>query len=165
MAQQTALIIHELMDNPIAWKEKGDGVYITNGYYLVALDGTRYGMASATYLADGAERDSLCKAVEVWKDETGWEPAPIAPVEQPGRRVSIAPDAYIKSAYEDFARTIRSTHKSFVVHKDVTVLSAQIQQAITQLDSIIRPMERIEGKAKWVSQSQSIATIWKNLSS
>lgn len=146
MSQQTALIVHELMDQPDAWREKGDNT-ISNGYYIVALDGSRYGMGVSTYASDGAQRDSLLKAVDAWKEETGWQPKVAKPEDHSANGpVRMAPDAYIQKAYEEFARAMRSAHKSFLVHKDASVLHSLMSQGIAKLDSIIRPMERIEGK-------------------
>lgn len=146
MTQQTALIVHELMDQPDAWREKSDGI-ISNGYYIVSLDGCRYGMGVSTYHADAFEKESLMKAVDAWKMETGWKPKEVKQQDYSVQgRVYIAPDAYIRQAYEEFSRAIRGAHKSFVVHKDTSVLNSLISKAIEKLDSLIRPMEKIEGK-------------------
>lgn len=147
MTQQTALIIHDLMDQPEAWREKSDST-ITNGYYIVALDGGKYGMGASTYQADTAEKECLLKAVDVWKLETNWKPKAVqAQDHSAAGRVYLAPDAYIRQAYEEFARAIRSANKSFIVHQDTSVLKSLLSKAIETLDSIIRPMEKIEGKS------------------
>lgn len=144
--KQTALIVHELMGNPDGWREAGDS--ITNGYYTVALNGSRYGMGASAYQADGTERDSLNRALDCWKKETGWQPAekPATMDKEPTRRGAMAPDLFIREAYEKFARSIRSNHRSFIMHGDSSVLSCSIQEAISALDLVLRPMEKIEGK-------------------
>lgn len=147
MTQQVALIVHHLMDEPERFIEKENS--ITNGYYEVKLDGSSYGMGAAFYPADGAARNMLMKAIESWKSDTGWVPKEESASSGnilTGARVAIVPDAYIRGAYEEFARSIKKAHTSFHVHGDNSVFSSLVQQAISKLDSILRPMERIEGR-------------------
>lgn len=148
MTQTTALIVHELMSEPDRFRDNGNGS-VSNGYYMVNMDGTRFGMGSASYAADGAERETLLKAVDFWKEQTGWVPPKtedeIAAKEHRGRAVMTA-ETYSKSALEDFARAIRSHHKSYMVHKDATVLSKGIENAIMALDLLLRPISAMEGK-------------------
>lgn len=147
MSQQIALIVHQVMDAPYQWSEKKDGT-ITNGYYEVALDGARYGMGAASYVASEAEKGIFLRAINIWKEETGWQPKEVKAADGalPSGRVSIAPDAYIRSSYEEFTRAIRAIARSFTVHGESGILSAQIQTALENLDKVLRPMERIEGK-------------------
>lgn len=151
MTQTTALIVHELMDSPEKFTDRGNGT-VSNGYYMVALDGSRFGMGTASYQADGAQREMLTKAVSAWKAETGW----VAP-ESSGnsdsasgesRRGRISPEVFMREAYETFSRQIRNHHRSFMMHKDATVLSNGIQNAIMTLDTILKPVEAIEGRKK-----------------
>lgn len=149
MTQQTALITHALIDEPKKWRENVAAGTITNGYYLVALDGSRYGMGASTYQTDGAEREVLIRALNIWKDETGWTPPPVAGVNQVEERAHAprqSPDQYLRHEYEKFASTVRSAHKSWRVHDDARVFEAQIQNAITELDTAIRPVTRLERK-------------------
>lgn len=145
MSQQTALIVHQLMDNPESFVEK-DGV-VSNGYYSVSIDGSRYGMGISMYQADGTDRQILEKAMAEWKEDTGWAPKEITHKEKPvSGRVIISPEVFIRQAYEEFSKSIRSHYRSFVVHSDANVLSIGIQQAIAKLDQAMCPMEKIEGK-------------------
>lgn len=147
MTQTVALLVHQLMDVPERWKEK-NGDIITDGYHEVWLDGSRYGMGAASYAAGGSERDMLLRAVAMWKRETGWVPKMSEEEEVETQRAPslLAPDAYIRQYYEEFARAVRSAQRSYVVHGEAHVLNSHIQQALSKLDSFLRPMERIEGK-------------------
>lgn len=148
MSQQIALIVHHIMDEPDKFVERNDSV--TNGYYEVRLDGTRYGMGAASYVADGAEREMLLRAVAIWKEDTGWQPKQInaadSGIAPQSRRIGILPDVFIRQAYEEFAHAVKAAQKSFVVHSDTSVMMALIQKAISKLDAVLRPMEKIEGK-------------------
>lgn len=147
MSQQTALIVHQLMDAPEGFIE--DNGIISNGYYKIALDGTRYGMGAAMYQCDGAERDMMQKAIGEWKLDTGWVPKEVKAAmqaEQLAARPITTPDTFIRKGYEEFAKAVRSNLKSFMVHSDPNVLKAGLQQAVEKLDQVICPMEKIEGK-------------------
>lgn len=147
MSQTTAMIVHHLMDMPDSFLEK-NGV-VSNGYYSVSLDGSRYGMGISMYQAEGEEKCALEKAMQEWKRDTGWQPEPVMPLkvsENQATRTAILPDVFIRQGYEAFARTIKSHHRSFKVHADSHVFSAGVQEAITKLDQIVCPMEKIEGR-------------------
>lgn len=147
MTAQIALIVHELMDNPDGWHEK-DSETISNGYYTLSVMGSRYGMGTASYQASGAERDILMRALDCWKTETGWQPKTTKSAQETASRgrVALQPDVFIRDGYEKFAQVVRSNLRSFVMHGDANVFSSSIQEAISKLDSILRPMEKIEGK-------------------
>lgn len=147
MSQTIALLVHQLMDCPEKWKEKTAEI-IHDGYHEVWLDGSRYGMGAASYGATGSDRDMILRAVAMWKRATGWMPRVQQEEEdEPEQnRVSLAPDGYIRQYYEEFARSIRSAQKSYVVHGEAHVMNSHIQQALSKLDSSLRPMEQIEGK-------------------
>lgn len=145
MTQATALIVHEIMDAPEHWSDAGD--HITNGYYKVAINGTFYTMGSAKYQADQADSESLRKAIDVWKEDTGWQPS--VAQEAPKKdepRAPITMSEFKRQVYEEFVRSARSGLKSFSVHKDSAILSSKIQTALDVLDGALRPMEKIEGK-------------------
>lgn len=143
---QAALVVHELMDSPENWTERADAT-ITNGYYIVSLDALRYGMGSAMYQATGGESDTLRKAVQEWKEVTGWKekaPGAVEPSPQDRSQARMTPDAYSKKAYQEFAFAIRKHHRSYKVHGDANVLSSGIEIAISALDALLRPVEAIE---------------------
>lgn len=146
MTQEIALIVHQLMDEPDKWLEKGD--FITNGYYNVWLNGARYGMGAASYNASGAERDMLNRALDAWKIDTGWIAKAVDKIaaESAAKRIYVAPDTYIRQNYEEFARLVRGAHRSFVVHGDANVFGIHVQQALTKLDSSLHPLTRGEEK-------------------
>lgn len=136
MTQAIALIVHEVMDAPNHWKEKSD--HITNGYYKVALDGSFYGMGDAKYQASEAERPTLKKAIDTWKEETGWKPKESESEKSP--KTMALPVAYgdrEKQSYIEFARAVRSNLKSFSVHRDPDILSSGLQKALFALDGSI----------------------------
>ena len=146
MTQTTALVVHEIMDAPDHWSDGED--HITNGYYKVAFDGAWYTMGAGRYSTTEADKESFVKAIATWKEATGWKPKSEkktkkeAPVTQ--QRVSM--DEYMRRAYDEFVGTSRRALNSFTVHKDAAILSRSIQIGLDTLDTVLRPMGKIEGK-------------------
>ncbi len=142
MSQTVALLVHEIMQEPERFVENSGN--ISNGYYRAALNAGSYGMGVSSYVADGAEREVLAKAISYWKIETGWQPKEI---EEPLIPISSCNmDVPTKiHVYEDFAKSVRAHIKSFTVHADSAIFSTGIQKAITKLDSLLKPPEKNEG--------------------
>lgn len=148
---QLAIIIHNLLDDPAIWVDSKAGEAISNGYYDIWLDASRYGMGVASYAVEGADRAKLLKAIKIWKQETGWTPPAVLASTRKDHLSNtghITPDVYIRSAYEKFSSSIRSAVRGFSVHGESAVLTAQIQQAVLDLDTVLRPVEKIEGKTQ-----------------
>lgn len=155
MSQQIAIIVHHLVDSPESWREDGD--YITNGYYRMCLNSTRYGIGASLYSPSGEEKTIMQRALDSWKEETRWKPKIISqdgihyPSSDYGpeheKEMSTIETA-VKGAYAEFSRTVRSHCKSFQVHGDVQVLTVGLQNAISILDLILRPVEKMEGRGR-----------------
>lgn len=147
MTQSIALIIHEVLDAPEHWRESDAGDVITNGYYKVSFDGTFYFLGSAKYQTTQQEKDSFCQAIGMWKKDTGWQPK--EKIEKVRKADSVkkhmSMDEQKEKAYSEFVRSVRSSMKSFSVHKDSVILSSKIQSALDIVNGALRPYELTVG--------------------
>ena len=144
MSQTVALLVHEIMQEPERFVASGDGKSISNGYYRVSLEGGIYGMGVSSYVADGAEREILAKAIAYWKNETGWQPKEHESLPVPKNSVNMDTPSKIR-VYEDFSKSVRGHIKSFKVHGDSATFSTGIQKAISKLDDLLKPAEKNKG--------------------
>lgn len=146
MTQQTvSMIVHEIVGASTAWRD--DGHYITNGYYRVAHDGSRYGMGVSTYISEPVDADSLKKAVDVWKHKIGWQPT--VPIDDASVRPGVPVKVFLSTAegaYKEFVENIRNSVSSYSIHENCTTLLSSIEKALNTLDGRIHTMEKIEGR-------------------
>lgn len=136
MTMTTAMIVHALMEQPDRWKNSGDGT-ITNGYYMIALNGSQYGMGASKYGSTDAESQTLAKAISMWDGDKS----------MPNREV-LAPEVKVKkqpiedfghTALTGFSKEVRVAHLAYTAHMDPSVLSNAVGHALQKLDEAILP--------------------------
>lgn len=130
MSHICSFITQSIITVPQDWI--GDSpVSITNGYYRAKLDASEYGMGVSNYQSDPNEKDMLIHAINAWKKEVGFT-APAKKKEKEAKEV-----IYDENFYTRFSRKIRDGHIGYQVHKDASILSASVANAIHDLDDDI----------------------------
>lgn len=137
MTMTTAMMVHALMEQPDRWKNSGDGT-ITNGYYMIALNGSQYGMGASKYHSTDAEAQMLLKAITMWGGDKSI-PSPSSPPEQVQHKRRPQNEDFGHTALMDFAKEIRVSHKAYTAHMDPSVLSNAVNSALQKLDEAILP--------------------------
>lgn len=143
MTHAISFILQAMHNSPEGFRDHGNS--ISNGYYVVAHNGGRYGMGSAFYNSSDAEKESLLAAIQSWKKETGWSPSDQKAQDVPMEARNDLSVFYLKAAYEKFAKSIQDSFRDFSRHGESSIMVDEVRRALVVLDSALKPLEAIAG--------------------